>query len=441
MIAPMAEVAERRDYGKSRRQVLHRVDQCHWKPPKTRPDPVELLIDASRDRLPEILPVKWARMVASPFGFFRGAVPLMAADLASLPTTGITVQMCGDAHVRNLGAFASPTGAVVFDLNDFDETMPGPWEWDVKRLASSLVLSGREAGHSDGACKEAVVSFVAQYRQSVNHCSDLTVLELARYTVHRHPEAGPLPELFAKAERATPQHTLEKLTNSHNGARRFKEEKPLLTAVTDNTRRDVLAALKSYRDTVSLDRRHFLERYRPVDVAFKVVGTGSVGTRDHVILCFGNGSDDPLFLQMKEEPPSAYAHFLKAQIPSNQGERVVQGQRLMQAQSDIFLGWTGMDGRDYLVRQLADHKATISTEDLEGHGLVEYARMCGEVLGKGHARSGDACVLAGYCGDAETLDSAIAEFAVAYADQSTADHELFIGAVKKGRLEIAKGAT
>src|ERR1700693_6008941 len=188
MIAPLADVAERRDYGKSRRQVLHRVDQCHWKPPRTRPDPVDMLVDACRDRLPELLPIKWARMVASPFGFFRGPGPLMAADLASLPTTGITVQICGDAHVRNLGAFASPPGALVFGINDSDEARPGPWEWDVKRLATSLVLSGREAGQSSGACKEAVENFVAEYRKSVNHCSKLTVLESARYTVQRHME-------------------------------------------------------------------------------------------------------------------------------------------------------------------------------------------------------------------------------------------------------------
>jgi uncharacterized protein (DUF2252 family) len=439
MTAPLAAVAERRDFGKSCRRVLHRVDQCHWKPPKTRPDPVELLVDASRERLSDLLPIKWARMVASPFGFFRGAVPLMAADLASLPTTGITVQICGDAHARNLGAFASPTGAMVFDINDFDETVPGPWEWDVKRLASSLVLSGREAGHPDGACKEAVESFVAEYRHSVNRWSELTILEIARYTVHRHRGEGPLPELFEKAERATPQHTLEKLTERRDGAPRFREEKPLLTAVSDNTRRDVLNALKSYYDTLSLDRRHFLECYRPVDVAFKVVGTGSVGTRDYVILCFGNGNEDALFLQMKEEPPSDYAQYLKIQIPRNQGQRVAEGQRLMQAQSDIFLGWTRMDGRDYLVRQLADHKATICAEDLKGHGLTEYAKMCGEVLGKGHARSGDACVLDGYCGDTEKLDSSIAAFAVAYADQSTADFERFTSAVNKGRIGIAKG--
>ncbi len=438
MVASSDNSAERRDYGKSRRQVLSRFDQSHWLAPRTRPDPVGLLVDAARDRLPELLPIKWARMAASPFRFFRGAVPLMAADLASQPTTGIMVQMCGDVHVCNLGAFASPTGALVFDINDFDETIPGPWEWDLKRLAVSLVLSGREAGHSDGDCKKAVEILTAEFRKSVKHCSELTVLDLARYTVHRHLEAGPIPELLKKAERATPQHMLEKLTCSRNGQRRFREEKPLLTSVSDKTRRAVLAARESYCETLTHARRHFLRRYQPVDVAFKVVGTGSVGTRDYVILCVGNGSEDPLFLQFKEEPLSAYAQYLKTEVPRNQGERVAQGQRLMQAQSDIFLGWTTMDGRDYLVRQLADHKAAIDTEDLKGSALIEYAKMCGEVLGKGHARSGDACALDGYCGDTDKLDKAIAAFAVAYADRCTADYELFTSTVKKGRLAIEK---
>src|SRR5260370_30835161 len=247
MVAPLADVTQRRDYGKSRRQVLHRVDQCHWKPPKTRPDVVELPIAASRDRLPELLPIKWSRMAASPFGFFRGAVPLMAADLASLSTTGIIVQICGDAHVRNHGTFASPTGALVFDVNDFDETMPGPWEWDVKRLATSLMLSGREAGQPDDACREAVVNFVAEYRKSVHCCSELTVLEIALYSVHRHTEPAPLPELLKKAARATPQHTLEKLTESRNGKRPFQEAKPLLTGEAAKARRSVLDSLARYR--------------------------------------------------------------------------------------------------------------------------------------------------------------------------------------------------
>jgi uncharacterized protein (DUF2252 family) len=344
--------------------------------------------------------------------------------------------------VQNLGAFASPTGALVFDINDFDETFPASWEWDVKRLASSLVLAGREAGDSDSSCKDAVRSFVAEYRKSVARCSELTVVELARYTVHRHMEAGPVLGVLQKAERSTPQHALEKLTvEDRKGVRHFKEQKPLLTAVSDKTRREVLAALETYHDTLSQERRHFLERYQPADVAFKVVGTGSVGTRDYIILCFGNGAEDPLFLQMKEEPPSAYALYVKAQTPRNQGERVVQGQRLMQAQSDIFLGWTSMEHHDYLVRQLSDHKASIEAADLKGHGLIEYAKMCGEVLGKGHARSGDSCLLAGYCGGADKLDKAIAEFGVAYADQTTADYELFRSAVKKGRIPAAEEIT
>ena len=432
-------VVERKEYGKSRRQVLPRVEQCHWKAPRTRANPLDLLEEATRDRLAELLPIRWARMATSPFGFFRGAVPVMAADLASLPTSGITVQICGDAHVQNLGAFASPTGALVFDINDFDETFPAPWEWDVKRLASSLVLAGREAGDSDSSCKDAVRSFVAEYRKSVARCSELTVMELARYTVHRHMEAGPVLGVLQKAERSTPQHALEKLTvEDGNGVRHFRKQKPLLTAVSDKTRREVLAALETYHDTLSQERRHFLKRYQPADVAFKVVGTGSVGTRDYIILYFGNGPEDPLFLQMKEEPPSAYALYVKAQTPRNQGERVVQGQRLMQAQSDIFLGWTSMEHRDYLVRQLSDHKASIETADLKGHGLIEYAKVCGEVLGKGHARSGDSCLLAGYCGEADKLDNAIAEFGVAYADQTTADYELFRDAVKKGRIKAAE---
>lgn len=443
MAASLASVAERREYGKSRRQVVHRADQCAWKAAKNRPDPVELLLAAVEGRMAELLPIRWTRMAASAFGFFRGNVPLMALDLTHLPTTGIQVQMCGDAHVRNLGVFASPTGALVFDINDFDETMPGPWEWDVKRLATSLVLAGRDAANSEAACQDAVLSFVAAYRASLSRCADLTALELARYTVHRHIEVGPILGALQKAERATPQHALDKLTTpSRNGTRRFKEQKPLLTAVAPKTREEVLAALQRYQETLSDERRHFLQRYHPVEVAFKVVGTGSVGTRDYVVLCFGNGPEDPLFLQMKEEPPSAYARYLKnAAVPRHQGERVVQGQRLMQAQSDIFLGWTTLGNRDYLVRQLADFKAAVEPLDLKGRGLSEYAETCGEVLGKGHARSGDACVLAGYCGDGDKLDQAMAQFAFAYADQTAADYKIFLNAIKQGRLKTVAGVT
>ena len=436
-------IADRCEFGRSRREVVRRVAQCVWKPAKNRPDPVDLLLQATEGRISDLLPIRWARMAASPLGFFRGNVPLMAFDLAQLPTTGIEVQICGDAHVRNLGVFASPTGALVFDINDFDETISGPWEWDVKRMATSIVLAGRDAGNSDAICESAVASFVAEYRRSVARCAELTVLQLARYTVHRHMEAGPLLGVLHKAEHAAPQHILDKLTlQTRDGSRRFKEQKPLIMRVSYSTRRNVLEAAKRYQETVSDERRHFLQRYQPVDVAFKVVGTGSVGTRDYVILFFGNGAQDPLFLQIKEEPPSAYAKYLKkAQVPRNQGERVVRGQRLMQAQSDIFLGWTTMDGRDYLVRQLADYKASVDPLDLKGRGLTAYAEMSGEVLGKGHARSGDPCALKGYCGNSNKLDKAITKFSFAYADQTEADYKTFLSAVKKGRLKIVEGVT
>ena len=438
MVTPSLSIENRRERGRSLRKIVHRVDQCEWKPAKNRPNPVDLLVDAASDRMHELLPIKWARMGASPFGFFRGAVPMMAYDLAQLPTCGITVQLCGDAHVRNLGVFASPTGALVFDINDFDETISGPWEWDVKRLATSLVLAGREAGNAASVCRDAVLAFVAEYRKAVYECSQMSFLELARYTVHLHVES--VAGALQKAERATPQHILQKLTTQEEGKYKFKEQKPLVFAVPAKTREAVLAALEEYKATLTPDRRHFLELYRPEDVVFKVVGTGSVGTRDYLILCFGNGPQDPLFLQMKEEPASAYAAYLKdAPKPRNQGERVFCGQKLMQAQSDIFLGYTTMDGRDYLVRQYADYKAAVEPTDLKGKGLTDYARTCGQVVGKGHARSGDAAVLSGYCGDSDKLDKAIASFANSYADQTEADFKMFKEAIKSGRLKTIEG--
>ena len=438
MAAQAMSIEDRRERGKALRKVVHRVDQCEWKPAKNRPHPVDLLVDAARDRMQELLPIKWTRMAVSPFGFFRGAVPLMAYDLAQLPTSGITVQLCGDAHVRNLGVFASPTGALVFDINDFDETIAGPWEWDVKRLATSLILAGREAGNSAAACRDAVLAFVAQYRKAVYDCSQLTFVQLARYTVHIHARC--VEGALQKAERATPQHILEKLTVEEKGARKFKEQPPLLFRIPAKTRDGVLAALEAYKTTLMPDRRHFLEMYAPVDVAFKVVGTGSVGTRDYLVLCIGNGPEDPLFVQVKEEPPSAYAPYLKhAPKPRHQGERVVSGQKVMQAQSDIFLGYASIDGRDYLVRQYADYKAAVEPMDLKGRGLIDYARTCGDVLGKGHARSGDAGTLSGYCGDSDKLDKAIATFAISYADQTEADFRLFQDAVKSGRLKSMQG--
>jgi uncharacterized protein (DUF2252 family) len=379
-------------------------------------------------------------MAASPFGFFRGAVPVMALDLARSPVTGVRVQMCGDAHVRNLGAYAAPDGHLVFDINDFDETMPGPWEWDVKRLAASLVLAGREAGDGDPLCADAVGALVSSYREALKEFAVMSALALARFEIRRY-RRGPVTRILEKAERATPLHSLEKLTvPSRGGLRRFPKRPPLLQPLEPDGARRVIGSLKSYRETVSDDRQLVLNAYRLVDVAFKVVGTGSVGTRDYAVLAFGDGADHPLFLQVKEEPPSSYADVLpRVARPPHEGRRVAQGQHRMQTVSDPFLGWTTCAGRPYLVRQLADHKASIGPEELKGVALTEYARVCGEVLAKAHARTGDAAILYGYCGETNRLDGAIGKFAIAYADQTESDHAAFVKAIRAGKIRARRG--
>jgi uncharacterized protein (DUF2252 family) len=420
--------------GKEHRKKLRRADQGEWKPGKNRFDPVDMVLASARGRLRDLTPIKMARMAASPFGFFRGAAPLMAADLATLPHCGLEAQICGDAHVRNLGAYAAPDGHLVFDINDFDETIRGPFEWDLKRLATSLVLAGQQSGHSKKVCKEAVRLFIRSYSATMSRLSELPVIELAK--VQLFVKIGPVQAVLRKAERATPQHNLEKLAVHSSGKYRFKDERPLLAPVRAPVARQVIAALALYRDTLSPERQQFFSCYYPADVAFKVVGTGSVGTRDYVVLCIGNGERDPLFLQVKEEPASCYSPHLPAQNFINEGKRVVEGQRRMQAFSDPFLGWTSMEGRDYLVRQLSDHKASIDDTQLQAHGLTEYARVCGDVLAKGHARSGDPMQLAGYCGSGNRLDDAIAEFADLYAEQTVRDYEALKKAIRAGKIKV-----
>ena len=423
---------ERFAKGKQHRKKLRRVDQGEWKPSKKRVDPVDTVLASTRGRLRDLIPIKMERMTASPFGFFRGAAPVMAADLGMLPVCGLDAQICGDAHVRNLGSYAAPDGHLVFDINDFDETVRGPFEWDLKRLATSIVLSGQESGHGLKACKDAVRIFIRAYCAALARLAELPVLELAKYQLH--VQVKPVQSVLHKAERATPQHNLEKLTTKVGGKYKFKDERPLLVQVRAQVARQVVAALALYAETLAPERQQFLSRYYPVDVAFKVVGTGSVGTRDYVVLCFGNGEGDPLFLQVKEEPPSCYTRYLSSpQNFMNEGKRVVEGQRRMQAQSDPFLGWTSMGGRDYLVRQLSDHKASIDQTQLQGNGLTEYALVCGEVLAKGHARSGDPMQLAGYCGSGNKLDDAISNYAHLYAEQTERDYEALKKAVRTGR--------
>lgn len=405
---------------------------------KSRTIPALTLLEHSvKGRVPALIQIKNERMALSPFGYFRGAVPVMAADLAALPSTGILVQLCGDAHVRNLGAYAAEDGRLIFDINDFDETFRGPFEWDLKRMAASLVVAGRESSGKTLLCERAVLRFVESYSQRMRTYAAMPILDIARDQITRFDDVAPVHLALHKAVRATPLRTLKELTilagspeskgqlgpaYDSSAARQFREQKPILFPIDKAEAQKVLASLDAYRATLQSQRQHLLSRYKPLDVAFKVVGTGSVGLRDYCIYMEGNGPEDPLFLQIKEEAHSAYAPYLKdSQVPKHQGQRVVEGQRIIQTGTDILLGYTTIDGRDYLVRRLSDHKASIEVEDLRGDGLVEYGILCGELLARGHARSGDARQIAGYLGSGEAFATALVEFAAKYADQTEKD--------------------
>jgi uncharacterized protein (DUF2252 family) len=434
---------ERRQLGQARRKQVGRQQHDELKPKARRASALALLQQAGKGRLPELLKLKYQLMAESPFGYFRGAVPVMAADLSVLPNTGITTQICGDAHVRNLGAFAAPDGRLVFDINDFDETIRGPFEWDLKRMAASLVLAARASGQKEAAAHNAVEKCIERYAGQMHAFTEMPVLEAARYQVHRMESVAPIHEALVKAERATPCHNLEELTepvgSKGTGDRRFRENPPMLTRITGRQAQAVLGALKPYRTALEPQRQHLLSLYRPVDIAFKVVGTGSVGTRDYCIYFEGNGPHDPLFLQIKEEPASGYTPYLPdAHPPLHNGQRAIEGQRAMQVQSDPFLGWTHMAGRDYLVRQLNDHKGSINLEDLSGKGLVAFAEVCGELLARGHARSGDALTLSGYMGTGDGFADALAKFGTLYADQTEKDWEELRKSGKAAQKPIAK---
>jgi len=434
--------------GQSHRKNMRRAGHAGWQPKLRRVDPLALLADSMRGRVPALIPIKYDRMAASPFGFFRGAVPIMACDLSLGPNTGIHTQLCGDAHVRNLGAFAAPDGRLVFDINDFDETIRGPFEWDVKRLATSLILAGHEAGAKDGHCRDASRAFLARYRAMMHTFARMAVLDLAHYMVHRLHAVRPVSQILRLAERATPLHNLEALTTplADVPARRkeaasselpaqhgphpriFKSIAPDLTRVQGDLARQVLDSLATYAESLQPERQHFLAQYTPLDVAFKIVGTGSVGLRDYCVYLQGNGAKDPLFLQVKEEVASAYTPYLGEPEARHQGQRVVEGQGAMQLLSDPFLGWTTIEGRDFLVRQLNDHKAAVALNELniKPAALLEYAAVCGETLARGHARSGDPCMIAGYLGASARFDQAIAHFAAEYADQTERDWEALV---------------
>ncbi len=432
---PPLSHADRFALGLHARKQLARSAHADFLPAACTHDPLELLRASMQGRVPRLIPIKYQRMAASPFGFFRGAVPVMAADLACHPNTGITTQLCGDAHVLNLGAYAAPDGRLVFDINDFDETIRGPFEYDIKRLATSLILAGRAAGVKRTARRDAVLHFTEQYRLMMHTFAAMPVLEIARYQIHRLGQTDPMPAILAQAQRSTPQKLLKSLTEPAAGinarspnpeaSRQFHSDPPLLQRLDAGEAALVLASLGPYARTLQPERRHFLEQYAPQDVAFKVVGTGSVGLRDYVLYCEGLSRPhgvDPLFLQIKEEPASAYAPYLpEGSGHTHQGHRVMDGQRAMQLTSDPFLGYTTIEGRDYLVRQLNDHKASLDLEKVTAASLLGYADICGELLARGHARAGDPVTMSAYLGTSDRFDHAILRFARLYADKTEHD--------------------
>jgi uncharacterized protein (DUF2252 family) len=428
--------ADRHALGLRARKQLSRSAHADFSLTACKHKPLDVLQKSERGRVVSLLKIKHERMAATAFGFFRGAVPIMAADLACHPNTGIATQLCGDAHVSNLGAFCGTDGNLVFDINDFDETIRGPFEFDVKRLATSLLLAGREAGIKRTARRDAVLHFLARYRESMQSFSAMPVLALARYQIHRLGETDPMPAIFAQAERSTPQKALKSLTelvgkkdSPSAGTRRFQTHPPLLTPIAPKEKEAVLAALTPYARTLQPERRHFLAQYQPVDVAFKVVGTGSVGLRDYCIYFDSPsrpGDIDPLFLQIKEETQSSWAPYLpEGDHHTHQGHRAMDGQRAMQLTSDPFLGYTTIDGRHYLVRQLNDHKAALDLDKLTADSLLGYADICGELFARGHARAGDAVEIAAYIGSGNRFDNAILSFARAYADKTEQDWDHF----------------
>jgi uncharacterized protein (DUF2252 family) len=404
-------------------------------------DPMDVLRQSAKKRIAQLLPVKFKLMSQSPFVFFRGSVEIMAADLGEARHTKIEVQLCGDAHVKNFGFFATPDAQIALDINDFDETQRGPWEWDVKRMATSIILAGHVAGHSTSSCKDATRVFIREYCDWIRRFAAMPAIAVARHRVMRNLRDPVIQSALKKAERARPLDSLRTLTRAdRRNSRSFIYRRDSMWDVKGAEAKAVLHALTDYRNTLAPDRQMLFDCYKPVDVGFKVVGTGSVGTRDYIVLMLGRhgGETDPLFLQIKEEPPSAYAEYYKDRsAPSHQGERVVRGQRALQVFSDLLLGWCSIAGRDYLVRQMNDHKSSVQPEELKGNRLMEYSKVCAELLAKGHARSGDPALLAGYLGRPGKAEKALLQFALAYADQVEKDYQAFLKALKRGLLKDA----
>jgi uncharacterized protein (DUF2252 family) len=442
-------VGERMKAGRALRERVPRSAHAKWAPAPDRPDPVTLLKESDRGRLSELLPIRYGRMRQSAFAFYRGAAALMAWDLAKTPVTKIRVQACGDCHLLNFGGYGSPERRLVFDINDFDETLPAPWEWDVKRLAASVVLAGRQKGIRERRCLDAARAVVASYREQMREYAHMPFLEAwySHIDVDIFVEKAKTArekKYWKKVERAakmqTADYILPRITEVSHGKRRIIDHPPLVYHPRDIAVIDehVRALFHRYSLTLPEERRVILDRYRIVDIARKVVGVGSVGTRCDVALLMA-GKDDALVLQLKEALPSVLeAYAGKSRYP-NRGERVVTGQRMLQAASDVFLGWTRADdGRDYYFRQLRDMKMKFDLESMTKSEWLEYVQICGWTLARAHARTGDAARIGGYMGKNATFDEAIGEFAVAYADQTERDHAELVKAIRAGQVRAAE---
>jgi uncharacterized protein (DUF2252 family) len=435
----MKTVAQRMEFGKSQRQAVSRGAQGDLHAKHRKFDPIQVLLASTVGHRENLMPIKYFRMSHSPFAFFRGAVSIMAADLARLPYSGLFVQLCGDAHVQNMGSFASPAGNLIFDLNDFDETIRGPWEWDVKRMATSIVLAGREAGQKRAGCRAAAAIFASTYSSSMEEFSHEPILQVARHFIQREKSNRTIQAVMSESKRVKPLALLKKYTYlDGRGQRQCRHLPPVLWRVKGDEAQKVLSSLKLYRERLAPERRHLFDLFRPIGVGFKVVGVGSVGLRDYVVLLEGNGPKDPLFMQIKQEVKSAYASYVDDARYKHAGRRVAEGQRAIQPQSDPLLGWTEFGGHEYLVRQLNDRKGSIDLEMLKGDGLASLAAVAGELLARGHARTGDMCAIHGYCGSGSKLVNAITDFAAAYADQTEIDYAEFMSAVKCRKIKIAK---
>ncbi|HET9647978.1 MAG TPA: DUF2252 domain-containing protein [Microlunatus sp.] len=438
---------ERKQLGKGLRHEVPRSSLGDWKPRPGRPDPIQLIMDSHEGRLPELIPIRVARMATSPYGFLRGTAIVMAEDVAGLPATGIMPVICGDAHLGNFGFYASPEGELVIDLNDFDEAHPGSWEWDLRRLVASIWVAGRENGSTEDECADSVRACVEAYRAEVRFLAEQPLLMRSynRLDVGRLHETATEKSLRDEIERSakrarnrTSDRALPRFTHEHHGTRRIVEEPPLITRLSMTETEEIAAALDKYLATLAPHWRRALGGYTLLDVAHKVVGVGSVGLRAYVALLEGSSPDDVVFLQLKQARRSVLAKYVHGDSAwhAHQGHRVVEYQQALQTVSDPLLGWTSVGERQYYVRQFRNMKGTIPLDAMDAAALTDYAGIVGHLLAKGHARTSGASMIAGYVGGSDKLDAAMVRFARLYADQTEADHAQLVEAVKRGVLPV-----